>query len=256
MWFKLTVVLLALILATMYFAGTPDESTLTPEVAASSETSDTAEIAEETETIDPPDPAEEASIAQDVTPRAALRDTRADPVEAATDAAVSEALTADSAAPEAAPEPGLPGLTLDALRIPDDGAAAVSLADRVRARIGEDTIDTSRPTLGGQPSEPEIEVIVEPALAEAPPQTAPALAVPEPAPGNESPPEARFALVIGSNVNLRAGPSTGNAVVGQVQAGQRVRLLGETQPGWSSILNPVTGEPVFMSSRFLAAAAP
>ncbi|MGB0661430.1 MAG: SH3 domain-containing protein [Mangrovicoccus sp.] len=60
-----------------------------------------------------------------------------------------------------------------------------------------------------------------------------------------------FAEVTGSAVNLRAGPSTGNSVVGQVREGQKVEWLSEAATGWAEIRHPDTGEPVYMSSRYL-----
>ncbi|MEM1130436.1 MAG: SH3 domain-containing protein [Pseudomonadota bacterium] len=244
MWFKLTVILVGLIVATMYFAGSPDEAT---QIA---ETSDPAPIEDAVE-----DAAEE--VPAEVLPetRAAIR--RSEPLEQAPrqtanntpeetprDAPSDPAL--DIAAEDAldAARSSLSGLTLEALRLPEDDASAVSLADRVRSRIVEEPVDTSRPSLAPQTALSDVEVIVveDPAV-----QAALDSVQASPAPESST----RFAVVTGSEVNLRSGPSTANAVVGRVQAGQRVQLLGETSPGWSSILNPTTGEPVFMSSQFL-----
>lgn len=59
-----------------------------------------------------------------------------------------------------------------------------------------------------------------------------------------------YAIVTGSSVNLREGPSTNNPVMGQLTEGTRVRVLS-VQNGWSQIASPLgTG---WMSSSYLAA---
>lgn len=59
-----------------------------------------------------------------------------------------------------------------------------------------------------------------------------------------------YAIVTGSSVNQREGPSTNNRVMGQLAEGTRVRVLTD-QNGWSQITSPLgTG---WMSSNYLAA---
>lgn len=59
-----------------------------------------------------------------------------------------------------------------------------------------------------------------------------------------------YAIVTGSSVNQREGPSTNNRVMGQLAEGTRVRVLTD-QNGWSQITSPLgTG---WMSSSYLAA---
>ncbi|KIN68049.1 SH3 domain-containing protein [Sulfitobacter donghicola] len=59
-----------------------------------------------------------------------------------------------------------------------------------------------------------------------------------------------YAIVTGSSVNQREGPSTNNRVMGQLAEGARVRVLTD-QNGWSQITSPLgTG---WMSSNYLAA---
>jgi uncharacterized protein YgiM (DUF1202 family) len=53
-------------------------------------------------------------------------------------------------------------------------------------------------------------------------------------------------------VNLRAGPSTGAAVVGSVVRGQEVRLVDFEANGWAQIRVTDLDQPVFMSGDFLS----
>jgi len=56
--------------------------------------------------------------------------------------------------------------------------------------------------------------------------------------------------VTGSRVNLRAGPSTRDAVVGSVAYGEAVDVLGYADDAWAEVR--VEGRAAFMSRRFLA----
>jgi hypothetical protein len=58
--------------------------------------------------------------------------------------------------------------------------------------------------------------------------------------------------VTGRRVNLRAGPSTGAAVVGSVVRGQEVRLVDFEAKGWAQIRVTDLDQPVFMSGDFLS----
>ncbi len=73
----------------------------------------------------------------------------------------------------------------------------------------------------------------------------------DPAPAPEPEEAVANAEVVATSVNLRAGPSTANVVVGRVDFGDRVELLGEPEAGWSRIRHPDTGEAAYMASRFL-----
>lgn len=59
------------------------------------------------------------------------------------------------------------------------------------------------------------------------------------------------AEVTGSSVNLRAGPSTRDAVLTALLQGERVELLGATDNGWAQIRAVSTGVEGFMATRFL-----
>ncbi|WP_172327063.1 SH3 domain-containing protein [Mangrovicoccus sp. HB161399] len=60
-----------------------------------------------------------------------------------------------------------------------------------------------------------------------------------------------MAQVTGSNVNLRSGPSTGNAVVGQAREGEHVEWISEPAPGWALIRHPRYDGDMYMSSNYL-----
>jgi hypothetical protein len=62
-------------------------------------------------------------------------------------------------------------------------------------------------------------------------------------------PGAEMLRVTGSRVNLRAGPSTANAVVGSVARGDIVELVGHANDAWAEIR--VDGREAFMARRFL-----
>jgi hypothetical protein len=80
---------------------------------------------------------------------------------------------------------------------------------------------------------PEAEVIKAAAVAEAP---------------------VELLTVTGSRVNLRAGPSTGNPVIGKLMEGEQVELIGYDSKGWAQIR--VEGEKVgYMSANFLKPSA-
>ncbi|MCK8463884.1 SH3 domain-containing protein [Aliiroseovarius sp. S1339] len=60
------------------------------------------------------------------------------------------------------------------------------------------------------------------------------------------------ALVSGSAVNMRAGPSTGHGVVAKLSRGTEVFDMGPVGGGWSQIKVVDTGARGFMASKFLA----
>lgn len=60
--------------------------------------------------------------------------------------------------------------------------------------------------------------------------------------------------VTGDRVNMRAGPSTADAVVGSLVAGTLADPMGEPQDGWIEIRVVETGTTGFMAARFLGPA--
>ena len=58
--------------------------------------------------------------------------------------------------------------------------------------------------------------------------------------------------VTGRRVNLRAGPSTTNPVVGSVARGDEVRLVDFEANGWAQIRVSGLDQPVFISGDFLS----
>lgn len=58
-------------------------------------------------------------------------------------------------------------------------------------------------------------------------------------------------VVTGSRVNLRAGPSTTNAVVGQVSEGQTAEMIEDAGNGWYHIRLPESGADAYIYGRFL-----
>ncbi len=57
--------------------------------------------------------------------------------------------------------------------------------------------------------------------------------------------------VSASAVNMRAGPSTRNGIVGRLTRGTAVLITGETGNGWSQIKVIESGQRGFMASKFL-----
>lgn len=57
--------------------------------------------------------------------------------------------------------------------------------------------------------------------------------------------------VTGSNVNFRAGPSTGTAVLAGLTRGDEVEFLGNAPDGWARLRLPDSGLEGFMAARFL-----
>lgn len=59
-------------------------------------------------------------------------------------------------------------------------------------------------------------------------------------------------FVTGSRVNLRAGPSTSDAVVGQAVLGQRAEVVQETADGWFQIRVRDSGQSGYIFGQFLS----
>ena len=65
-------------------------------------------------------------------------------------------------------------------------------------------------------------------------------------------PSPKLYYVTGSSVNLRAGPSTGVAVVASLRRGTQAEFIAEAESGWWQIRDTNTGQVGFMAARFLA----
>lgn len=61
--------------------------------------------------------------------------------------------------------------------------------------------------------------------------------------------------VTGSRVNFRAGPSTGNAVIGALSRGAAVEVLGPVDAAWVNIRD-AQGREGYMSGKFLSTDQP
>ncbi len=66
----------------------------------------------------------------------------------------------------------------------------------------------------------------------------------------------KLLFITGSRVNLRAGPSTGQAIVTQLGLGDRAELLTNTADGWVQIRHVDSGRIGYMSADFLSPAEP
>lgn len=227
MLFKLTLLLVGLIFVTMFLGGSPD-TTKTAAITA-------PRVASEPEK--PPAPEKEvqtvpnAPVAQE---EAAPLTPTPEPVPLADPLPESDPAPLPSEVTQTEPEPDqdapllLPGLGISGLSL-DDNASAVSLADGVRARLAEsNTQPLRRPDVSSVESAADV---------------------------TESPESDEDALPMGqvtaTSVNLRAGPSTAEAVVGRASQGDMVEVLGDAAPGWSTIRDPASGDTVYMSSQFL-----
>ncbi len=62
--------------------------------------------------------------------------------------------------------------------------------------------------------------------------------------------------VSGTVVNLRAGPSTGNDIVGTLRRGARAELIETAENGWMRIRDLDSGAEGYMSGKFLARVTP
>jgi len=62
--------------------------------------------------------------------------------------------------------------------------------------------------------------------------------------------------VTGTRVNLRAGPSTDNAIVAALDQGTATEFIAEAPDGWFQIRDQATGAVGFMSGDFLSPTQP
>lgn len=212
MGFKLTFLLIAGIFIAMYFAPEgPRRETQAREPVI-------AAPAPQPETPELRDPVQLAD------PQPSLLDPEPVPQ---TDGA-DDALTGDIARSGEEPQT-LPGLTLGGTG--GDAAEALALSEAVRNRGSEAAQDATDDLLQGL-------------LAETPE------GAPQP-PSPNSAPALQQALVTATSVNLRAGPSTSDQIVGRVNFGVLLDLTAPFADGWASVVHPDTGQEVFMASRFL-----
>ncbi|MCC7321971.1 MAG: SH3 domain-containing protein [Rubellimicrobium sp.] len=114
----------------------------------------------------------------------------------------------------------LPGLAPEALPAGDDGIDAV---------LGD--------VVGAAP-----EIAPEPAFEGNP------LITPE---GPAATPVADLRVVTGNRVNLREGPGTGHAQIGQLTSGTILEVVETTADGWARIMVQGSGETGWMSASFL-----
>lgn len=78
--------------------------------------------------------------------------------------------------------------------------------------------------------------------ADAPPDAIPPLV---------SPDSATLLIVIGTSVNMRAGPSTDRDVIGAMRQGERAERIAETVDGWVQVRNVSSGQIGYMAGRYL-----
>ncbi|MGS4945112.1 SH3 domain-containing protein [Meridianimarinicoccus sp. RP-17] len=258
MAFRLTILLLLAIFGVMYLA--PDAPPRPDRMAAA----DPA----------PLPPAETPAPAEDAAPgplpeAAPLEPAPPGPADSAgtqdaPDATAAAAPPADSPAdlPDVTvtPPPDDTGpVTLPGLGFGDPGgdtADALSLSDAARARAARAAANARANT----PEDPVVNSVSEAAddllrglVAGGQTTSAPPVTVttpPQPTDTNP-PPAAQLGRVTGNAVNLRAGPSTANDVVGQVTLGQTLRVLDPDSDGWATVELPATGARAYIASQFL-----
>ena len=68
-------------------------------------------------------------------------------------------------------------------------------------------------------------------------------------------PNGEVVAITGNRVNLRAGPSTNDAVVGQLTRGTKAQVVGRPAKGWIELQDLETGLHGFMAERFTAPAS-
>jgi hypothetical protein len=144
----------------------------------------------------------------------------------------------------------LPGLGFDDPG--GDAATALSLSEGARARAARAAADALDDPRVDSVSDATTDLL-RGLAAEDPAATGqPSVTVITPQPTDPNPPPAgQLARVTGSAVNLRAGPSTANDVVGQVTFGQTLRVLDTGGNGWAAVELPATGARAYISAQFL-----
>ncbi|NAZ37924.1 SH3 domain-containing protein [Rubellimicrobium sp. CFH 75288] len=178
----------------------------------------------------------------------------APPVEAEAEA---EALTAAAAVPVPSAESDVQATRAappaeGVLALPSPGAPeAPALPPRVAGPTRSGSTDPLRPTealaalSGGPAPAPAEDEPVEAASAQSATED-------EAAPVEVAAPTVERRRVTGDRVNMRGGPGTDFAVVGQMGAGEIAEVIGQ-QNGWLQVRTP-DGQEGWMSARFLAPA--
>lgn len=244
---RLTLILLAAIFGAMALA---------PDAPPRADRSDRAPVVARGDPSAAAPPQADAADRPAPPPAAALAPNRAVPVvDAPRDGAAATA-PADPVAPASPSAPaddddGTGAATLPGFVLSDpgnDAAAALSLSDGARSRAA----DAARAAAASDATTDLLRGLVGDLAAPEPTSPNPSPAAPFPQPTDPLPPPAGdLARVTGTAVNLRAGPSTADPVVGQVTFGQTVRVLRDTEDGWSEIENPANGELAYIASQFL-----
>lgn len=138
--------------------------------------------------------------------------------------------------PDAAPAPtAAPAPSVAEAPTPVDPAQPLPQQDRDAATVSTDPAPTDAAPAAEAPDSASVSSDAPPPQAETAPDPAPVLL-----------------YVTGSAVNLRAGPSTQNAVMGRVTRGQAVRLVQRLDNGWVEIEADGVPGTVFMSGDFLS----
>lgn len=185
-----------------------------------------------------PDESRETPVQEDVATAPAAPQIDRDAVAAALSEAQPDALNGDEVTEQDTEETArvLDGLSAGSLALTGSTAEALSLADGVRART--ETPQAARNVPAQLDLSQPVETIT---VAPVEGQNAPdAQALPT-------------SIVIATSVNLRAGPSTAEAVVGRVSQGDLVEVIGPSATGWTGIRHPENGNTVYMASQFLEA---
>lgn len=132
------------------------------------------------------------------------------------------------------------GFTLASFRMPEDDRTSSLLTSRMsEAEAVKIALEAGREYRATRKAAPLRGLV---ASAEAAPAVAPAQT-------------ANLRYVTGSRVNLRAGPGTGNAVVGQLFLGDATEVLGD-QDGWYQVRTANGAVSGWIFGKFLAEQQP
>ncbi len=249
MAFRLTLILLLVVFGTMYLA--PDAPPRADRAASADRADPPPRDAPAAAVTDAPraaQPQADTALRRDPPPAAPLVPNAADRAPDPSAGATPDRAPAETVAPDAlaaAEDDDTGPVVLPDLGLSDpggDSAGALSLSDAARARAADAASDATTDLLRGLVGDLSPPA---PTSPNPPPASPPQPTDPLP------PPVGDLARILGTEVNLRAGPSTADAVVGQVTEGQTVRVLTPDRDGWSGIEDPASGEEVFIATRFL-----
>ncbi|MCA8880026.1 MAG: SH3 domain-containing protein [Rhodobacteraceae bacterium] len=254
MLFRLTFLLCAGLFVAMYFAPNrpaPVPKQATPPPPATQEAAAPVRTA--------PPPAAEAApetLPQAGSPTAPARTTSSRPAvsvpadEAGPDAAGLADTASGTAETEAGPDSadGAPFGAASAPDLADTGAADLTGLGLGRLGAGQ----TSDALSLSESVRNRTEAATSPAAAPAPQARGLLAPTGQGTAAPVGPVTGQRALVVATSVNLRAGPSTGAAVVGRVDFGDTVVVVTQNAaPGWTGIRDPATGQVAFISSQFI-----